>query len=85
MQGKVTAWNNLIRCLAGSTWGAKATTLRTTALEIVFSAAEYAAPAWSHSNHTKKLDVPLNDTLRIITGCVNPTPTHILPVLAGIA
>ena len=27
----------------------------------------------------------LNDTMRIITGCVKPTPTHLLPVLSGIA
>ena len=32
----------------------------------------------------RKLDVTLNDTMRIITGCLQPTPTECLPVLAGI-
>ena len=27
----------------------------------------------------------LNETMRIITGCLKPTPTHLLPVLSGIA
>ena len=31
------------------------------------------------------LDVSLNNTMRIITGCVKPTPIHLLPVLSGIA
>ena len=33
---------------------------------------------------TRKLDVALNDTMRIITGCMRPTETTFLPVLAGI-
>ena len=57
LRGKVTARNNLTRCLASSTWGAKATTLRTAALAIVFSAAEYAAPVWERSTYTTKLDI----------------------------
>ena len=77
------ARNNFIRCLSGSTRGANAKTLRTAAL--VYSSAEYATPVWSRSSHTQKLDVSLNDTMRIITGCVKPTPTHFLPVLSGIA
>ena len=31
------------------------------------------------------MDTSLNDTLRIITGCLRPTPSEFLPVLAGIA
>ena len=34
------------------------------------------------TSHIKKLDASLNDTMRIITGCVKPTPTHLLPVLS---
>ena len=85
LRGKVMARSNFIRCLSGSTWGANAKTLRTAALAIVYSSAEYATPVWSRSSHTKKLDVSLNDTMRIITGCVKPTPTHLFPVLSGIA
>ena len=32
----------------------------------------------------KKLDVALNDSMRIISGCMRPTETTFLPVLAGI-
>ena len=60
-------------------------TLRTGALALVFSTAEYAAQAWCRSTHTRKLDCALNDTLRLITGCLRPTPTDLLPFLAGIA
>ena len=59
--------------------------LRTGALALVYSAAEYAAPAWCRSTHVKKLDVTLNDTLRIVNGCLRPTPVKYLPVHSGIA
>ena len=81
---KVNARNGLLRCLAGSSWGAYTSTLRTGALALVYSADEYASPAWCRSTHTRKLDVALNDTMRIITGCMRPTETTFLPVLAGI-
>jgi len=57
--------NNLLRCLAGSSWGVSRPTIRTAALAIAFSAAEYAAPVWCRSCHSKNLDVALNDTLRL--------------------
>ena len=81
---KVNVRNGLLRCLAGSTWGAYTSTLRTGALALVYSAAEYASPVWSRSAHTGKLDVGLYDSMRIITGCMRPTETTFLPVLAGI-
>ena len=37
------------------------------------------------STHAKKLDATLNETCRMITGCLKPTNTNSLPVLAGIA
>ena len=84
LQSKVNARNGLLRCLAGSSWGAYTSTLRTGALALVYSAAEYASPAWCRSTHTRKLDVALNDTMRIITGCMRPRETTFPPVLAGI-
>ena len=83
LQSKVNARNGLRRCLAGSSWGAYTSTLRTGALALVYSAAEYASPAWCRSTHTRKLDVALDDTMRIITGCMRPTETTFLPVLTG--
>ena len=84
LQSKVNARNGLLLCLAGFSWGAYMSTLRTGVLALVYSAAEYASPAWCRSTHTNKLDVALNDTMRIITGCMRPTETTFLPVLAGI-
>ena len=54
LRAKVSSRNNLLRRLAGSSWGASASTLRTGALALVYSAAEYASPAWSRSAHAKK-------------------------------
>ena len=86
LRDKVASRNNLLRRLAGSSWGAHTSTLRTGALALVYSAAEYAAPAWCSSTHVKKkLDVTLNDTMRIVNGCLRPTPVKYLPVLSGIA
>ena len=36
------------------------------------------------NRHTSLQDVSLNCTLRIITGCLQPTPVEQLPVLSGI-
>ena len=68
----------------GSGWGAGAKTLHITTLSLVYSAAEYCAPVWCRSAHTRLIDSVLNDALRIVTGCLRPTPTDHLPVLSGI-
>ena len=68
----------------GTGWGASTSTLRTSALALVYAPAAYCAPTWSRSRHTSLLDVSLNCTLRIITECVQTTPVEQLPVLAGI-
>ena len=81
---KISKRVNLIRKLAGTDWGASFTTLRTSVLALVYSAAEYAAPVWSHSCHTKVVDTILNDAMRLISGTLKPTPTVMLPVLSGI-
>jgi len=44
--GKLKNRNNLLMKLAGSTWGASANTLRSSALALCYSAAEYTAPQW---------------------------------------
>ena len=49
-----------------------------------YSTAEYCAPVWCRSVHTRLIDSVLNDALRIVTGCLQPTPTDYLPILAGI-
>ncbi|XP_062835725.1 CMP-N-acetylneuraminate-beta-1,4-galactoside alpha-2,3-sialyltransferase isoform X3 [Anolis carolinensis] len=47
--------------------------------------AEYACPVWHKSAHAKQVDIALNETCRIITGCLKPTPVDKLYKLAGIA
>ena len=68
----------------GSGWGAGAKTLRIATLSLVYSAADYCAPVWCRSAHTRLIDSVLNDALRIVTGCQRPIPTDHLPVLSGI-
>ena len=52
---------------------------------LCYSAAEYACPVWERSTHAKKLNATLNETCRMITGCLKPTNINSLPILAGIA
>ena len=68
----------------GSGWGAGAKTLRIATLSLVYSTAEYCAPVWCRSAHTRLINSVLNDALRIVTGCLRPTLTDHLPVLSGI-
>ena len=84
LRKKLTTRVALMRRLAGSGWGAGAKTLHTAALSLVYSTAEYCAPVWCRSAHTRLIDSVLSDALRIVTGCLRPTPTDYLPVLAGI-
>ena len=84
LRKKLSTRVTLLRRLAGSGWGAGAKTLRTAALSLVYSTAEYCAPVWCRSAHTRLIDSVLNDALRIVTGCLRPTPTDYLPILVGI-
>ena len=84
LRKKLTSRVALLRRLAGSGWGAGATTLRTANLALVRSTADYCAPVWCHSAHTRLINPAINYALRIITGCLRPTPADNLPVLAGI-
>ena len=82
---KLKSHNNLISKLAGTTWGANASTLRTSALALCYSVAEYCCPVWSRSSYTRSVDAALHSSMRVITGCVRPTQIPWLPVLANIA
>jgi len=75
--------NNLLMKLAGSTWGASANTLRSSALALCYSAAEYCAPVWSRSAHTSQVDVQCS-TMRLISGILRSTSLPWLPVLSNI-
>ena len=84
LRKKLSFCVTLLRRLVGSGWGAGAKTLRIATLSLVHSTAEYCAPVWCRSAHTRFIDSVLNDALRIVTGCLRPTPTDHLPVLLGI-
>lgn len=71
---KVRTRNIIIQKLCGTTWGSSASTLRSAALGLVYSSAEYGVPIWLNSSHTSKLDAQLNSTMRTITGCIKSTP-----------
>ena len=53
-------------------------------LALVYSAAECCEPVWCRSAYTRIIDSVLSDALRIVTGCLRPTPTDHLLVLSGI-
>ena len=82
--GKLKNRKNLLMKLAGSTWGASANTLRSSALALCYSAAGYCAPVWSCSAHTSQVDVQLNSTMRLISGTLHSTSLSWLPVLSNI-
>lgn len=82
---KLRTRNNILQKLCGTTWGSSASTLRSTALGLVYPVAEYCAPVWLNSSHTKRVDVQLNQTMRIISGTITATPTYWLPALSHIA
>lgn len=71
---KLATRNNLLRKLVGTSWGACASVLRITGLALVYSCAEYCSSSWLNSAHAKKVDIALNETMRIMTGTVQSTP-----------
>jgi len=84
LRKKLTSCVALLRRLAGSGWGAGATTLRTATLALVHLTAEYCTPVWCRSARTCFIDPTINDALRIVTVCLCPTPADNLPIIAGI-
>ena len=71
--------------LANSSWGADPHTLRTTALALCYSTAEYGAAVWSRSAHASRIDADLHKACRIITGNLKSTPLPALYRLCGIS
>jgi len=84
LRKKVTSHIELQRQLAGSGWGAGATTLHVVTLALAHSTTEYCTPVWCCSAHTCLINPAINDTFRIVTGCLRPIPVDNLRILAGI-
>lgn len=85
LKQKIKTRNNIIQKLAGTNWGANARTLRTSAMALVYSTAEYCSPVWKNSYHASKINTQLNATMRLISGTIASTPVNWLPVLSNIA
>ena len=81
---KVETRNNLLKKLAISRWGTNARTIRTTAVALCYSTAEYAAPVWERSAYAHLLNPELNQACRAITGRLKQTNVDNLSLLAGI-
>ena len=84
LRKKLSSRVTLLRRLVGSGWGVGAKTLRIATLSLVYSTAEYCTPVWCRSVHTRLIGSVLNDTLRIFTRCLRPTPTDHVPILSDI-
>ena len=84
MRKKLSSRVTLLKRLLDSAWGAGAKALGIAALSLVCSTVEYCPPVWCRSAHTRLINSVLNDALRIVTGCLRPTPTDHLPILSGI-
>ena len=84
LKKKLSTRNNILDKLANSTWGADPLTLKTTAMAVCFSTAEYCSPVWTRSAHAHKVNVELNRACRTITGTLRATPLQSLYRLASI-
>ena len=82
---KVATRNHLLTKLATSKWRANTSTIRTTALALSYSTAEYAAPVWASSAHARNLDPELNQACRSVTGCLKPRNVEYFYLLSGLA
>ena len=80
---KLTSPIALLRRFAGTGWCAKGQTLHIMALALVYAPVDIV-PVCCRSIHTRLIDKCLNDAMRIVTGCLRPTPTKFLPLLSGI-
>jgi len=58
--------------------------VRIAILALVHLTAEYCAPGWCRSAHTRLINPAINNALQIVTECLRPTPADNLIILAGI-
>ena len=83
LKKKVSSRVALIKRLADVGWRASFKALRTSRLALAFAPAEYCAPVWCRSAHIKHIDVPLNESMYVVTGYLRSTPSF-FPILYGI-
>ena len=69
---RVSDRNNILKALAGTSWGQQKETLLMTYKAVGSSIINYAAPVWSpnlHDTNYRKIQYTQNEALRIATGC----------------
>ena len=69
---RVSGRNNILKALAGTSWGQQKETLLMTNKAIGRSIINYAAPIWSpnlHDTNYRKIQYTQNKALGIVTGC----------------
>ncbi len=84
MRDKIKSRYNIVSKLAGTDWGAPAPVLRTSALALVYSVAEYYVPVSGRCAHVQQVDTQLNIAMRTVSGALRPTDINWLPVLSNI-
>ena len=76
MRKKAEGYNNVLKALAGTSWGKDKETLSTTFKATGRAVINYAAPVWSSflaNTNMAQLQIAQNNALRTITGCVKMT------------
>ena len=69
---RISGRNNILKALAGTSWGQQKETLLMTYNSVGRSIINYAAPVWSpnlHDTSYRKIQYTQNEALRIATGC----------------
>jgi len=73
---KLKSRNNLIAKLVGTSWGASASTLRTSALALCYSVTEYCCPVWARSSYTNLANTQLIVQCAWFQAACNPHSSH---------
>ena len=81
VRDKVKSRCNIISKLAGTDVGAPAPVLRTSAIALVYSVAEYCVPVWGRCDNVHYIDT---HAMRTVSGALRPTNVNWLPVLSNI-
>ena len=71
--------------MGNSKWGAHPATIRSTALALCYTSAEYACPVWERSAHAHKINPVLDRSCRYIAGCLMPKNVNSFYILSSIA
>ena len=81
MVAKLKSRNCLLSKLVGTTWCGSASSLYTSALALCHSVAKYCCPIWARSSYTKLVGSQLNNSMRLISGTLQPIQLHWVIVL----